>query len=216
MTLVGGLDEYGRPNGSLYFQSWHNHAENMENIVNGGSFDYSQVPVIDGSSITFSDGDDTLTATNVRRVAGTDGDDVITMGDADNDIRSHGGNDTLTGGAGLDRFYDLGLEDNVAITDYEALERIGWRVEYHAGLSGETIDTSDLTGMFVVADNVISFSDDSGYTGNVIIGDGHTHSDYSIATIVARDNDFMQITLNNGDVNDGYFHVNDDYEKSKF
>ena len=27
--------------------------------------------------------------------------------------------------------------DNVAITDYEALERLGWRVEYHAGLSGE-------------------------------------------------------------------------------
>ena len=26
-TFVGGLDEYGRPNGSLYFQSWHNHAE---------------------------------------------------------------------------------------------------------------------------------------------------------------------------------------------
>ena len=122
---IGSLRSDGTANGEINFEHYH---DKYGDENTGVQLDFST------GTLTFQTNDGTTTASNVRYINGTTGNDTIIGSDLDVGIGAmadrfylNGGSDTITGGLGSDGFDGIyPYQQAVTITDFEDFEYVSF------------------------------------------------------------------------------------------
>ncbi len=204
-TLIGSVvSNEGR--GEVAFWDWWSQQPSNQRTNQGLTLDNRT------GTLTVTTTYGTTTASNIQYISPTEVDDIIFGGSWREILYSSGGSDTITGGAGIDRYNDIFPHQNkITITDYESYEQLrfenaNWRSDGDYGFNVGNVENQFTVNYDSVNDKTnISINTSNVTNNNVVTLD---NGEFVLSHYILEDNlDKLALYLKSPSANKNNFYT---------